>query len=307
MRHIFILISVLCLLILTINRNNLWQDDLKMWEDVIKKSPGKVRPYINLAGAYLMKNRLDDALSVLFKSTEVFRDEIMEGNIHYLMAAVEIFLNFAAVYGIKGDMDRAMEFLQKAYETNPQSPKVNYALAYGFMEKGDLRKAEEFLKNALSLAEEPKAYFLYGELCERQGRLEEAIRYFKRATELEPENSSYLTRLGYLLKITGKPDEAERAWLRAIRLTDKEPEPYVNLGSLMYERGFLKSAYQYYKKALEIDPNNYEALVGAANVIDDLGNFALAREMYEKAIKVAPERKEAYIEYERSLKRQGKR
>lgn len=270
----------------------------------MRKSPGKIRPYINLAGAYLMRNMLEEALSVLFKTTEVFRDEIMSGNIYYLRAGLEIYLNFAALYGMKGDINRAMEFLQKAYETMPDSPKVNYALAYGYMEKGDLRSAETYIIQALRLAEDPKAYSLYAELLERQNRPDEAIRAIERAIFLEPENSSYLTRLGYLLRVTGKVEEAEKAWLKARDINPEDPEPYVNLGSLNYEKGRLKTAYVYYRKALELDPNSYEALVGAGNVADELGNPALAKEYYERAMKIAPERKEAYREYKEVLKRQ---
>jgi Flp pilus assembly protein TadD len=305
-RYTLIILISLLLIIATLLRNSVWKDDLFLWQDVIKKSPHKIRPYINLAGTLLMRNRLDESLSVLFKATEVFKEEILSGNLYYLRAGLEIFLNFAAIYGTKGDINRAMEFLQKALETMPDSPKANYAMAYGLMEKGSLKEAEEYLRTALSLAEDPKAYSLYSELCERQKRLDCAIGHLERALYLEPENTSYLTRLGYLYKTAGRLKDAEKAWLRAVSLGSREPEPYINLGSLNYERGKLRSAYRYYQRALEIDPNSYEALVGAGNVIDELGNLALAKEYYEKAMKVAPERKEAYIEYERAIRRREK-
>ncbi|MCX7794756.1 MAG: tetratricopeptide repeat protein [Thermodesulfovibrionales bacterium] len=305
MKKFILSIVILILTLLTLSRNSVWKDDLILWQDVVRKSPGKIRPYINLAGSYLMRNRLDDALAVLFKTTEVFSDVIRSGNLYYLKAGLEIYLNFAAIYGMKGDIKRAMEFLQKAYETMPDSPKVNYAFAFGLMERGDLERAEQYLKNAIALAEDPRAYSLFSELCERQGRIDEAIIYIERASYLEPENSNYLTRLGYLLRLKGRLDEAEKAWLKAIRLDKNNADAYVNLGSLMYERGFLKKAYEYYRRALEIDPNSYEALVGAGNVIDELGNYSIAKEMYERAMKIDPQRKEAYIEYQKILKRQG--
>ncbi len=302
-RFFLLLIISLLLIVATLTRNSLWKDDLILWQDIVRKSPHKIRPYINLAGTLLMRQRLDEALSVLFKATEVFKEEILSGNLYYLRAGLEIYLNFAAIYGLKGDINRAMEFLQKALETMPDSPKANYAMAFGLMEKGQLNKAEEYLEVAISLAEDPKAYSLYSELCERQERFDCAISHLERAVYLEPENTGYLTRLGYLYKTTGRLKDAEKAWLRAVSLGSREPEPYLNLGSLNYERGKLRSAYRYYQKALERDPNSYEALVGAGNVADELGNLALAKEYYQRAIKVAPERKEAYIEYERAIKR----
>ena len=43
-------------------RNMVWSDKVTLWEDVVKKSPYKVRPHYNLGEAYQNRGRLDEAI-----------------------------------------------------------------------------------------------------------------------------------------------------------------------------------------------------------------------------------------------------
>ena len=43
-------------------RNTVWQDEVALWEDVLKKSPYKARPNYNLGVFYMKQGRLDDAI-----------------------------------------------------------------------------------------------------------------------------------------------------------------------------------------------------------------------------------------------------
>jgi hypothetical protein len=44
---------------LTIDRNHVWQNDLSLWSDAVKKSPDRERPHNNLGLAYMKINRSD--------------------------------------------------------------------------------------------------------------------------------------------------------------------------------------------------------------------------------------------------------
>jgi tetratricopeptide (TPR) repeat protein len=46
----------------TYTRNTVWKDDIRLWEDVAKKSPNKARPHNNLGNAYQSKSLLDMAI-----------------------------------------------------------------------------------------------------------------------------------------------------------------------------------------------------------------------------------------------------
>lgn len=301
------IIIVFSLCAASIFRNNLWNDPVALWNDTISKSPKKIRPYINLSAAYIGKKDLDSAEKVLFKTTDVFRDVILSGNIYYLGASIEIFLNFASIYGLKGDLDRVAEFLNKAYETYPDSVKVNYALGFFYMQLGNIDKAEDYFKKAISISPEPLVYARYAEIMEVKGRYDDAIKYMAMSVELDPRNAYIRNRLGILLKMSNKAEEAEMQWREAISIDKKFLPAYTNLGSVMYEKGRLKEAYKFYMKAIEIDDSYYEAYVGAGNVLDDMGQDMLAIEMYKSAIAIDPQRIEGFMNLGITLEKIGKK
>jgi tetratricopeptide (TPR) repeat protein len=291
----------------TAARNQVWREPLSLWTDVVNKSPRKIRPYINLASAYIDGRDFDRALDVLFKTTKVFKDTLFSGNLYYVSAAVEIYTNFAVMYGAKGDLNMAEEFLLKALETSPTSAKTLYALGYLYIEKGDTRRAESFLQNAVSKGSEAKADFLYADLLEKSGKDREALEHMEKAVWFEPDNANFRNRLGILLRSNGRPDEAEKQWLEASRLAPLFAEPCINLGSLMYERGLVRKAYKHYRRALELAPGSYEALVGAGNAMDEMGNHPMAVETYGRAISADPRRPEAYVNLGIALERAGRK
>ncbi len=306
LRRISLVLLLFILTLLTFSRNIFWKDALHLWSDVMKKSPLKIRPCINLGGAYIHANDLQMAKDTFLRCAELINRKVMEeGVVYYLIAQIEVYLNLAAIYGNQGNIDMAMEFLRKAYDVDPELPKTNYAIAFAYMEKNDLDSAEPYLLKAISIAEDAKAYFLYGELKEKKGLYDEALELYRRAVELDPKNSLYRVRLGYIYKIKNMPESAEIEWQRATGIDPLNVEAYVNLGSLYYENGLIRKAYTYYRKALEIKPDSIEALLGAGNAVDEMGNHPLAIEYYERALQIDPQNPLIYENLAIALKRMG--
>jgi len=47
----------------TYARNDIWREEVRLWEDVVRKSPNKARPHYNLGLAYEKKYRYDEAIN----------------------------------------------------------------------------------------------------------------------------------------------------------------------------------------------------------------------------------------------------
>lgn len=56
------IVVVATLGITTFARNQVWQEELRFWQDAVTKSPDKARPHINLATAYLLRRQQSDAM-----------------------------------------------------------------------------------------------------------------------------------------------------------------------------------------------------------------------------------------------------
>ncbi len=101
-------------------RNFVWQDNLTLWNDVVRKSPKKARPYNNRGKAYLYRNRLAEAISDFSKSIEIEPG--------FLGA----YVNRGIAYKEKGDFALAISDFNQAIEINPHFAEAynNRAVAY---------------------------------------------------------------------------------------------------------------------------------------------------------------------------------
>ncbi len=65
------LVLILVLGYATWQRNQIWSDDLRLWHDVIAKSPGKARPYNDIGAILIGKQRFEEAIDYLSRSVEL--------------------------------------------------------------------------------------------------------------------------------------------------------------------------------------------------------------------------------------------
>ncbi|MBI5408913.1 MAG: tetratricopeptide repeat protein [Nitrospirae bacterium] len=57
--------------VLSYERNNVWRDEARLWEDAVRKSPEKARAYLGLGNAYMKKGRLAESIDSLSTAIEL--------------------------------------------------------------------------------------------------------------------------------------------------------------------------------------------------------------------------------------------
>lgn len=102
-----------------------------------------------------------------------------------------------------------------------------------------------------------------------KGDSDGAIRQYREALLLRPDDPETLNNLGLALLGRGDPDAAVRQFREALRLNPAQPEPHCNLGYALAGKGDLDQAIREYREALRINPT-------IASARDNLG-VALAR------------------------------
>ena len=118
--------------------------------------------------------------------------------------------------------DRAIMISQQLLEMYP-----NYALAikpmiYAYAIKGEYEKATNWAKKLLEMPEQKSnGYFCLGYINAEQGRKTEAIRYFEKVLEIEPNNDRALANLSIIYYDINRPYAIELK-KRAARLGFKD-------------------------------------------------------------------------------------
>lgn len=122
----------------TYQRNFVWEDDLSLWSDVVKKSSSKARPHTSLGLEYQRKGLTDKAVLQYEKSISL---EPRDADAHN---------NLGLCYFDKGWLNRAIEQFKHAVRIAPNHVEAHYNLGMGYGSRGrydlafkEIRKARE--------------------------------------------------------------------------------------------------------------------------------------------------------------------
>ena len=151
-------------------------------------------------------------------------------------------------------------------------------------ECGKPEPALRFYRRALELdASLIVAHVNAGKLYFGAGRFDEALRSFEAATALAPDNpDAWSSRAGALREL-GRLEELLEAARRALSLRDDFPEAAINLGNAFLKLDRPEEALGAYLQASAAAPRSPAALCGQALALRSLGRFSEALTAFEAA------------------------
>ncbi|MBI4690681.1 MAG: tetratricopeptide repeat protein, partial [Nitrospirae bacterium] len=130
---------VIVLSVAAYQRNTVWKNNITLWEDVVKKTPYKARPYNELGLAYMDKGNPLEAISYFEKALAIKSDLAL---VHSNIGNAFDELNYT---------DLAIIEYKKAIEINPDFETAHYNLGRAYYKKKMFEEASEEFKIAISL------------------------------------------------------------------------------------------------------------------------------------------------------------
>ena len=130
------------------------------------------------------------------------------------------------------------------------------------------------------------AAFQRGTQSYSDGRLEEALEFYRRAAALDPKNGPAHSNIGFILYQKGLYEEALKEYREAVRL---KPDFFSGHSSLAYLLDYLgrrEEALTVYTEAAKLMPKDPTVKLRRALVLRRLGRLADARTDVEEAIKL---------------------
>lgn len=122
---------------------------------------------------------------------------------------------------------------------------------------------------------------------------QEAIRFFNKATAVNPGVASVFNNRGNVLKELGRLDEALASYDRALYLKPDYAEAYNNRGNVLQEQQCLDQALADYNRAVELKSDFSEAYNNRGNVLQKLERLEEALVSYDRAVELRPDNAEA--------------
>jgi protein O-mannosyl-transferase len=202
----------------TWQRGQVWGDAVALWQDCVRKSPAKARPYNNLGSALSERNRLPEAAANFQKAIELRPNY---GDAHY---------NLGYAWVRLGRLADGVQQLQKAVRLEPDNYMAHNNLGVAFLLQENYPEAIWHLQRAVDLAAEfETARNNLGVALKNSGDLEGAIHHFEQAVRINPNYAEAYNNLGLTLKDQGKLREAVENFRRALELNPVHAAARLNL------------------------------------------------------------------------------
>ena len=258
----------------------LYNEAIRVYESIIKEHPYYSDAYFYLGYNHYKNGDIDSASKNFVKAREIYSDHknagVMLGNI------TKKFLNEGNKAYKNRDIGTAKEKYLTALKYDPNFAKSYYQL--GVIEKasGNTKLAEEYLEKAKELnPENHKIWFVLGNVCEIDRKIDRAIENYKKAIELKYDYSKAYGNLGKLLYQEKQEfKEAERVLKEVTQFDNKYANGFMHLGMVYKTQALsikkqidngnlpeekikaVKSNYlkaiDYLSKSVELDSSNYE-------------------------------------------------
>ncbi len=192
-----VLIVISALSALAFGRGLIWRDDIRLYEDIVRKSPNKARPHNNLGTLYAERGMTDKAVA---EFREVLVLDPMYAGPHK---------NLARVLLTKGDLAGAAAELKAALRANPGDYDAHAMLGTIYKKQSLFALGEKEYKIVLSL--QPlniKARVNLADIYTSQGRFREVVSQYKKILLIRPDMIEVYYNLAGALEKTGLREEA---------------------------------------------------------------------------------------------------
>jgi len=214
----------------------------------------------------------------------------------------------------KGDYAGAEPLLQQATVKDPKSYQAWYDL--GYAEQALKHSADAIADYRRSVGINPKIFetnLNLGLALAAADQRDEAIKYLKAATELQPTTHSEQGKehvwlaLGQL-QVGSDPSAAEKCFGEAARVKPADPQPHLLLAELDENSGKGEQAQAEYRQALSRaqGADRIQALRGLVNLAIASGQLSEAGSDIRQYLAVAPSDRQAHLLLGRVLAAQGK-
>jgi len=236
---------------------------ITLWRKALEINPAMFGAHGNIAKALMKLGKQGEAIKELEEEIKISPDSSLS---HYLLGRG---------YLLQQEYEKARKSFEKAVELQPNYTHAHYGLFTAYTRLNQPEKAKEHmaifnklkaedLKTIrdrdgimdLEIYQKPlaKSYMDAEKLYRAKGNFQKAEQFLKRASELDPQNTLPLEKLGSLYYMTKRMPEALGQFEKISQMDPKNLACYVNIGTISTELRQLDKAERAFGKVIELAP-----------------------------------------------------
>jgi tetratricopeptide (TPR) repeat protein len=190
----------------------------------------------------------------------------------------DILRNVTLIYISQGENEKALKVMKDARAENPDDTSLIRAEADMAYKMGDMDRYNELMKEVVaSDPTNPELYYNLGVGSAKNGDNEEAIAYYKKAIELDPEYANAKINIAAIIL------SKEGPLIEEMNSLGTSNADYKKYDELKEEKNQLyRDARPYLESALQLRPDNVELARTLMNIYSQLGEDAKFKAMKAK-------------------------
>ena len=236
------------------------------------------------------------------EAREVFEDEEANVALHPSAAAAQ---TLGEGYLSLGLLDRAEQSFQLALTLQPACAICDQNLADIAERRGDSEKALAYLLKAKQQEpENPQILFEFGKVCLERNLLEDALPALEKAASLNPDHDPYVYVLASAQVAKGDLPKAASLLSGLLRKHPQDGVLNYAMGAVYYLEGNYGEAESSLKQSLKTQPDQVAASYYLALTYDSLGREDQAVAVFRELVKSHPEHAPSYTKLGGILLRQ---
>jgi tetratricopeptide (TPR) repeat protein len=262
----------------TYQRNQVWESEFSLWSDVIKKSPNKARPHLNLGIMFSRLGKTDTAITHF--------DKALQLNHRYAKAH----FNLGAEMERQGNDADAVKHYHEAIKIEPNYIKAHNNLGLLLARTGRIEEAFQHYSRILNFNPEyAPAHLNWGVAQADLGKFSQAIAHFEQALKIDPNYADAYYNLAIVLEKQGKINDAIDHYATALEKNPAKAEAHFNLGNIFFKQGNTDDAIAHYKAAMTIRPDFLETISNLALVNVARKDYTEALALFMDILKYRPD------------------
>ena len=258
-----------------------WKEEVENYRKSLALNPRDHVVYFNLAVAYEKGNMIKEAAAAYRKVIALKPDDLdaqqrladMDMKAKRYEKAIEwyekivkvspkkalIFANLGYAYGELHRHKESVENYEKAIKKGAKDPNLQYNLAYAYDQLGRTKEAIKEYEKHLRVNPTVDVLNILAEYYMKEKQYDDALRCYKKMTELAPKKASPYSSMGYLYGLIGDTDKEMQYYKMSLRYDPEDYDVYQSLGAAYEKKEMYADAYKAYLKAYELNPEAKKA------------------------------------------------
>jgi tetratricopeptide (TPR) repeat protein len=244
-----------------------------LYEKILRTQPNLYSAIKELAYILKTEGKLSDSIEQFSKAVTLKPQDS------------EALFELGSLHFGKGRLKTASKFFMKAVSVEP---KAKYFLALGHLYEGSGEKSDAIIAFEKAYALDKSSFdatFRLGVLSLQQMELKKAEQYLKNAIALRPKSAEVQKYLGVLFFHYKQDDNAIDAFAKAKELNPYVLEIYYYLGLIALRRNEPDKASTFFNREITEYPGNARAYVELAKIYLDQGNYKEGEKLAKLAMK----------------------